>query len=284
MGFFDEIAQMKIEADLHAATMQFDAVIANFNQLTKDVNELFDMLEEVQEQEEVVFFTDFHVLEAFDELHERYKRFWTAADAARDRHKQDRDLAQFNHTIENSLRQLALDYVLPAGKLCGNIPNVVAFSMIWPAVTAEIEKVEKLLEFDFDEFSEINLDPDDLLGLQDNLFNASEAMSALGYNLIEEWEPFGDYEDNGWREEFNAHLRIFQDSASQIEKSSNEARSLLRSLWEIKKQVELSKDPSGNNSADDAISRIEKLAALLEKGLITKEEFDQKKEKLLGEI
>jgi hypothetical protein len=144
--------------------------------------------------------------------------------------------------------------------------------------------VEKLLEFDFDEFSEINLDPDDLLGLQDNLFNASEAMSALGYNLIEEWEPFGDYEDNGWREEFNAHLRIFQDSASQIEKSSNEARSLLRSLWEIKKQVELSKDPSGNNSADDAISRIEKLAALLEKGLITKEEFDQKKYKLLGEI
>jgi hypothetical protein len=156
--------------------------------------------------------------------------------------------------------------------------------MIWPAVTEEIQKVEKLLEFDFDEFSEINFDPNHLLTLQDEFFDASEAMSALGYNLIEEWEPFGDYEDNGWREEFNAQLKIFQDSAAQIEISSNEARSLLRSLWEIKKQVELSKEPVAHNSADDAITRIEKLAALLEKGLITKAEFEEKKTKLLEEI
>lgn len=283
MGIFDDLAKMKIEADLRAATQQYDEVIDDFNQLTKDVNEIFEMLEEVQEQE-VSYFTDFHVLEAFEELNERYHRFWEEADAARDRHKQDRDLAQFNDSIENKLRQLGLDYVLPAGKLCGNIPNVVAFSMIWPAVTEEIQKVEKLLEFDFDEFSEINFDPNHLLTLQDEFFDASEAMSALGYNLIEEWEPFGDYEDNGWREEFNAQLKIFQDSAAQIEISSNEARSLLRSLWEIKKQVELSKEPVAHNSADDAITRIEKLAALLEKGLITKAEFEEKKTKLLEEI
>jgi membrane protease subunit (stomatin/prohibitin family) len=43
--------------------------------------------------------------------------------------------------------------------------------------------------------------------------------------------------------------------------------------------VQQSKHP-----ADDAITRIEKLAGLLEKGLITQAEFDDKKAKLLEEI
>lgn len=283
MGFFDEMAKIKIEADLHEATMQFDRVIGNFNQLTKGVNELFEMIEEIQE-DEIVYFSNFHVLEAFDELNERYQRFWEAADAARDRHKQDRDLAHFNNTIENRLHQLSLDYMQPTAKLCKNIPNVIAFSMIWPEITKEIQKVEKLMEFDFTGFSEINVDPNDLLALQDKLYDASDAMSALGDTLIEEWEPFGDYSDDGWREQFNTQMKIFQDAASEIEESADHARSLLRSLWEIKKQVELSNTPLAQNSNDDPISRIEKLAALLEKGLITKEEFDDKKEKLLGEV
>ena len=114
--------------------------------------------------------------------------------------------------------------------------------------------------------------------------SAYDAMDALGDNLIEEWEPFGDYEDNGWREEFDEQLQIFNDSIVQIEKYSNHARSLFRSLWEIKKQVELSQGAAKQIPADDAITRIEKLAGLLEKGLITQAEFDEKKAKLLEEI
>jgi len=55
-------------------------------------------------------------------------------------------------------------------------------------------------------------------------------------------------------------------------------------LWEIKKQVELTQNISSGHSSDDPAIRIEKLAGLLEKGLITKEEYDQKKSKLLEEI
>jgi membrane protease subunit (stomatin/prohibitin family) len=55
-------------------------------------------------------------------------------------------------------------------------------------------------------------------------------------------------------------------------------------LWEIKKQVELTQNISSGQSSDDPASRIEKLAGLLDKGLITQEEYDKKKAKLLEEI
>jgi hypothetical protein len=156
--------------------------------------------------------------------------------------------------------------------------------MYWPVVNAETEKAKKHLDFNYDEFSEIDFDPNILYELQNQMFDAYNAMGALGDNLIEEWEPFGDYEDNGWREEFDEHLKIFNNSIVQIEKFSNQARSLFRSLWEIKKQVELSQGAAKQTSADDAITRIEKLAGLLDKGLITQAEFDEKKAKLLEEI
>lgn len=283
MGFFDDMLQMKMDAQLRDHSRQLEAISNHFNQLTSGVNELFEMLEEVKGQE-IEFFTEFQVYEAFDELNTRYDRFWQEANNARDRHKQNGDWGQFNNAIETRLHQLALDYVEPAGKLSANIPNVLAFCMIWPAVNEETEKSKKHLDFDYSEFSEIDFDPNILHNLRENLFDAYNSMSALGDNLIEEWVPFGDYEDNGWKEEFDSQLREFQGHASQIEKYSDHVRSLFRSLWEIKKQVELAKGAGAQGASDDAITRIEKLAALMEKGLITQEEYDEKKRKLLEEI
>jgi len=283
MGFLEDMYQMKLDAQLLDHKRQLEAISNLFNELTSGVNELYEKLQEV-DTEEIQFYSDYHVYEAFDELNMRYDRFWDEANAARELNKQNNDWSQFSETIHNRLHPLALEYIEPAGKLARNIPNVVAMCMYWPVVNAETEKAKKHLEFDYSEFNEIDFDPNVLLELQDQMLDAYNAMSALGDNLIEEWEPFGDYEDNGWREEFDEHLQIFNNSIVQIEKLSNQARSLFRSLWEIKKQVELSQGAAKQISADDAITRIEKLAALLEKGLITKAEFDEKKAKLMDEI
>jgi hypothetical protein len=283
MGFLEDMYQMKLDAQLHDRKMRLNAISNQFNQLTEGVNELFEKLQEAK-RDEIEFYSDFHVYEAFDELNERYDRFWDEANAARDLNQRTTNWDQFGETIQNRIYPLALEYIEPAGKLAGNLPNVIAMCMYWPVVNAETEKAKKHLDFDYEEFSEIDFDPNVLLELQDQMLDAYNAMSALGDNLIEEWEPFGDYEDNGWREEFDEHLQIFNDSIVQIEKYSNQARSLFRSLWEIKKQVELSQGAAKQTSADDAITRIEKLAGLLEKGLITQAEFDEKKAKLLEEI
>jgi len=283
MGFFDDMLQMKLDAQLRDHSRQLDAISGHFNQLTSGVNNLYEMLEEIKGQE-ASFYSEFHVYEAFGELDARYNLFWQEANIARDRHQQNSDWAQFNNAIETRLHQLALDYVQTAGKFCENAPNVVAFCLIWPAINEEIEKAKKHLDFDYSEFSEIDFDPNILLELQEKLFDSYNAMSALGDNLIEEWEAFGDYEDNGWKDEFDGHLKIFQETSSQIEKYANHARSLFRTLWEIKKQVELTKGSIPLIGEADAITRIEKLAGLFEKGLITKDEFDEKKSKLLEEI
>jgi hypothetical protein len=283
MGFLDELYQMRLDAQLLDHKRQLEAISNFFNQLTSGVNELFEKLEEA-DNDEISFYSEFHVYEAFDELNTRYERFWDEANAARELNKQRNDWSQFAETIQNRLHPLALEYIEPAGKLAGNLPNVIAMCMYWPVVNEEVEKAKKHLEFDYSEFDEIDFDPDVLHELRDQMIESYEAMNALADNLIEEWEPFGDYEDNGWREEFDEQLNSFRVSISQIEKYSNHARSLFRSLWEIKKQVELSQGASKQIQADDAITRIEKLAALLEKGLITKEEFDEKKAKLMEEI
>ena len=283
MGFLEDMYQMKLDAQLHDRKLQINAITNLFNQLTEGVNELFEKMEEAN-NDEIQFYSDYHVYEAFNELNERYDRFWDEANAARELNQRNTNWDQFGQTIQNRLHPLALEYVEPAGKLAGNLPNVVAMCMFWPVVNEEAEKAKKHLEFDYSEFSEIDFDPNILYQLQDQMLDAYNAMSALGDNLIEEWEPFGDYEDNGWREEFDEQLQIFNDSIVQIEKYSNHARSLFRSLWEIKKQVELSLGAAKQTSADDAIARIEKLAGLLEKGLITQAEFDEKKAKLLDEI
>jgi membrane protease subunit (stomatin/prohibitin family) len=59
---------------------------------------------------------------------------------------------------------------------------------------------------------------------------------------------------------------------------------LFRKLWEIKKQVQLTQEATTVQPVEDAVSRIEKLGGLLDKGLITQVEYDQKKAKLLEEI
>ena len=283
MGFLEDMYQMRLDAQLHDHKLRLEAISNQFNQLTSGVNELFEKLQEAQ-SDELEFYAEFHVYEAFNELDQRYQRFWDEANAARELNQRNTNWDQFAETIQNRLYPLALEYVEPAGKLAGNLPNVIAMCMYWPVVVAETEKANKQLDFDYSEFSEIDFDPNILLELQAKMHGAYDAMDALGDNLIEEWEAFGDYEDNGWREEFDEHLDIFRDSIVQIEKYSNQARSLFRSLWEIKKQVELSQGAAKQISADDAIARIEKLAGLLDKGLITQAEFDEKKAKLLEEI
>jgi hypothetical protein len=109
-------------------------------------------------------------------------------------------------------------------------------------------------------------------------------MSELGGILIQEWTPFGDYEDKGWNSEFKLQLGIFEKASTDIEKFSNHARSLFRKLWEIKKQVQLTQEATTAQPVEDAVSRIEKLGGLLNKGLITQVEYDKKKAKLLEEI
>ncbi len=275
--------QMKLDAQRQNYEAQMSAISDSFNQLTSDVNKLFDLVEKIAEPE-FEYFTDFKMHDALNKLDEKYRRFWESADSAREVHKQNGHWGQFRETILETLHPLAMDYTTHAGKLASNAPNVAVFSSTWPVVETAMEQNVEHLNFDYDEFSEIDFDPNVLHNLKEIAEKSYFAMSSLGDILIQQWTPFGDYEDKGWAAEFETQLSIFKKASIDIEKYANHARSLFRKLWEIKKQVELSQQASAGHEAENAVSRMEKLASLLAKGLITQDEYDQKKAKLLEEI
>ena len=283
MGFFEDMYKMKLDAQRQDYEAQISVISDFFNELTEDVNKLFELLEKIIEPD-FSYFTDFKMHEAFNELDEKYRQFWEAANRARDNHKQSGDWAQFREVISEQLHPLALDYTTSAGRFGSNAVNVGIFCSTWPVVEDAMEQNVAHLDFDYEEFTEIDFDPNILYGLKDTAEKSYFAMSELGGILIQEWTPFGDYEDKGWNSEFKLQLGIFEKTSTDIEKFSNHARSLFRKLWEIKKQVQLTQEATTAQPVEDAVSRIEKLGGLLNKGLITQVEYDKKKAKLLEEI
>jgi DNA repair ATPase RecN len=251
--------------------------------VTGDVNRLRELIEEIT-QPEVEYYSDFKMDEALNHLEDKYELFWDAANQCRDTKNQDGDWAKFRDTISQTLQPLAHDYSSAADKLALNAPNMAVFCTIWQAAETSMEEILEQLDFNYSEFSEIDFDPEVLHNLKRVAQQSFSTMSELGDQLIEEWSPFGDYHDNGWRASFDEQWAIFMETFEEIEKHSNHVRSMFSKLWEIKKQVELTQNISSGHSSDDPAIRIEKLAGLLEKGLITKEEYDQKKSKLLEEI
>lgn len=290
MGFLDDMLrmnnqmqQMKMEAQLQDYSNRLDAITEQMNSLTGGVNEMFDLVKQMTEGD-VEYFAEFKFYEAIDELNSKYTHFWSQLEPVRERHKANGDWDLLKNALDTRLTPLAMEYVTSAGKLAANAPNVAAFSSIWPVVLSGFEDAKKNLDFDYSEFEEIDFDPQILYNLGDAISANYNNLLDMGKELIEEWTPFGDYEDQGWRAEFDAELDEFRENAKSIEKYSNHARSLFRSLWEIKKQVELSQGAVAANTPDDPIAKIEKLAGLLEKGLISQEEFDEKKKKLLEDF
>jgi hypothetical protein len=85
---------MKLDAQRQDYEAQISAISDFFNELTEDVNKLFELLEKIIEPD-FSYFTDFKMNEAFNELDEKYRQFWEAANRARDNHKQSGDWAQF---------------------------------------------------------------------------------------------------------------------------------------------------------------------------------------------
>lgn len=75
-------------------------------------------------------------------------------------------------------------------------------------------------------------------------------------------------------------------SIDPIINSSDESKNVGATLGKVAASLkaENTKDSNGSavNSEDQAIEKLEKLAGLLEKGLITQEEFSSQKSKLLG--
>jgi len=283
MGIFEDMYQRKLDAQRMNIEDQITAIADSFNKVTGDVNRLRELIEEIT-QPEVEYYSDFKMDEALNHLEDKYELFWDAANKCRDTKNHDGDWAKFRDTISQTLQPLALDYSNAADKLASNAPNMAVFCTIWQAVETTMEETLERLDFDYSEFSEIDFDPEVLLNLKRTVEQSYSSMDELGDQLIEEWSPFGDYHDNGWRANFDEQFAVFTETVEEVEKHSNEARAMFRKLWEIKKQVELTKNNSTGQSTDDPASRIEKLAGLLEKGLITQEEYDQKKSKLLEEI
>jgi hypothetical protein len=241
-------------------------------------------LYETAEENDFFWYQEFKIEDAFVLLGSKYDEFWDQANPARERYLSNHDIDQFKNAIDLRIHSLAMKYLEPAQALIRNLPIVAYMCMMNQKVDARLDKINEHLDFDYSEFSEIDFDPTILHDLKANVYDSYERVYNLGQDLIREWQPFGDEAIPGWKDHYDLVLKEFQEYEAKIISNVNHARSLFQKLWEIRKQVELSKTPIASIPTESPFDRIEKLGGLFEKGLITKDEYEEKKTQILKEI
>jgi hypothetical protein len=294
MGIFDDLAntylqsyEMKKQAEMNNYEKTLESITGLFQELTSGVNGINEQLNrtyESAEENNFFWYEDFKIEEAFGLLSSKYVEFWDQANPARERYLSNHDIDQLKNAIDLRIHPLALKYIESAQALIRNIPNVAYMCMMDQRVEIRIDKVNEHLDFDYSEFSEIDFDATILHDLKAKAFECYERIFNLGQDLIREWQPFGDAAIPGWKDSYDLALKQFQEYEGKIISNANHARSMFQKLWEIRKQVELSKAPTATILTDSPFDRIEKLGGLLEKGLITKDEYEAKKAQILKEI
>jgi len=294
MGIFDDLAnsylqgyEMKKQAELNNYEKTLESITGLFQELTSGVNginEQLGVLYGTAEENNFFWYQEFKVEDAFVLLGSKYEEFWDQANPARERYLSNHDIDQFKNAIDLRIHPLALKYLEPAQALIRNLPNVAYMCMLNQKVDARLDKINEHLDFNYSEFSEIEFDPTVLHDLKANAHDCYERIYNLGQDLIREWQPFGDEAIPGWKDNYDLVLKEFQEHEAKIINNANHVRSLFQKLWEIRKQVELSKAPTATAPTDSPFDRIEKLGGLLEKGLITKDEYEDKKAQILKEI
>jgi hypothetical protein len=294
MGFFDELAnsyiqglEMKKQSELDNHEKALESITGQFQELTSGVNGINDqlgILYKTTEENNFFWYDEFKIEEAFGMLGSKYDEFWDQANPARERYLANHDIDQFKNAIDLRIYPSALKYLEPAQALIRNIPNVAYMCMMDQKVGVRLDKINEHLDFDYSEFSEIEFDAAILHDLKANTYECYERIFNLGQDLIREWQPFGVETIPGWKDNYDLALKQFQDYETKIINNANHARSMFRKLWEIRKQVELSNVAKTTAVVDSPFERLEKLAGLLEKGLITKDEYEEKKAQILKEI
>ena len=97
-------------------------------------------------------------------------------------------------------------------------------------VDARLDKINEHLDFDYSEFSEIEFDPTILNDLKANAYDCYERIYNLGQDLIREWQPFGDQEIPGWKDNYDLVLKEFQEHEAKIIHNANHARSFFKNF------------------------------------------------------
>jgi hypothetical protein len=294
MGIFDDLAntymqslEMKKQAELDNYEKTLESITGLFQELTSGVNginEQLGVLFETAEENNFDWYDDFKIEEAFGLLGSRYDEFWDQANPARERYLSNHDIDQFKNAIDLRIYPAALKYLEPSQALIRNIPNVAYMCMMNQKVDGRLDKINEHLDFDYSEFSEIEFDAAILHDLKAKIYECYERIFQLGQDLIREWQPYGVEAIPGWKDNYDLALKEFQEYETKIINNANHARSMFRKLWEIRKQVELSSVANKASAIDSPFERLEKLGGLLEKGLITKGEYDEKKAHILKEI
>lgn len=237
-------------------------------QVMESVSSTFDHINEFIEgcnAQGIRFHVEFKVDESIDDLESIRQNFWDEAKKSNEIFKANRNYAELLEITETNLIPKAEQYASQA--------QMFAHNLRAPALVAEhIDRVVNIgdeIEFFINSDKARTLKNINEIERQgNNVLNTVKDLKSRMQNLFEIYKPFEDYETEVWQQEFKVALGQLENEYKKFNMVSSGSSVAAQEMSEQQNPIE----------------KIKSLGELLDLGLITQKDFEEKKAKLLKEI
>ena len=237
-----------------------DVVIDQLNQLIDLVEKSFNQVKTIFDEissHGVTIYGDFKFQDVLTDLDKLNKSFFQNVDYVLDRNSRGQNSQFLLLYMEETMLPLVQSITKTCQKLIHNLHGPALLSGTWPEIL-------RIVNF------AAEVDPERNPGVQPVLTEINEIgqrLNTLKDELLSRWSPYSDEDLSDWRSRFETQFQLLGTKHNALRASLSQPLA-----------------PAGFDGGLAVMEQIKKLGELRDLGLITAEEFETKKNKLLGQI
>lgn len=239
---------------------QQDVVLQQLGQSVDLVNEAHKQLQDTFDElsgHGVKFYSDFNLDGALKAVHQQYKAFRQNVEYVIDRNSRGQNAQFLLLYMEENVVPLMRAYIHGCQKLLSNLAAPSLLGGTWTEVL-------RIIDFTNEVKREVNPGVESII---QQIWNITDQLEDLVDELINSWSPEGEEDFSDWRNRYNTQFQLLLTQYKALTAS-------------LSQPVTASNPENGLATLD----QIKKLGELRDLGLITVDEFESKKNKLLGQI
>lgn len=248
----DQLTAQRYNAAAQTVILEVNKSVEIVNEAVSKLSETFDSLREM----DVKFYPQFNAKEMLAELNSKFDLFWKHVEYVRDGLQRGNDPQFMMEYVENRIAP-AMNYALAESeKFLEKLHTPALISGAWP-------EIEEMMNFATTAWDQADEGARELITQMNQI---TTDIIELKDRLLADWDPRSENSYQDWRDEFTSRYQLLVAKHKALLTTLSQPAS------------------TSNHDSMSAIEKIKKLGELLELGLITEEEFTDKKSKLLGQI